>query len=108
MHNNLLAIDPKNNIGEYIILATSLDKNNKEFIEIVKHNKFPFYGFQGHPEVNNDELLDPFIKVVKVSFNKRKRMTTNTSTSKTSNNKTSNNKTSKVKTLKLRVLNSHF
>jgi len=108
MHNNLLAIDPKNNIGEYIILATSLDKNNKEFIEIVKHNKFPFYGFQGHPEVNNDELLDPFIKVVKVSFNKRKSMSTNTSNNKTSSSKTSNNKTSKVKTLKLRVLNSHF
>jgi gamma-glutamyl-gamma-aminobutyrate hydrolase PuuD len=101
IHNNLLAIDPKTNIGDYKIMATSLDKNNKGFIDIVKHNSYPFYGFQGHPEVNNGELLDPFLKVVKASFNRRK---------KTSFNKHKRSttvkiyKNSKAKTLKLRVL----
>ena len=103
IHNNLLAIDPKTNIGDYIIEATSLDKNNKEFIDIVKHKKYPFYGFQGHPEINNEELIDPFIKVVKLSFNKRKSSASNS-------NKTYTNskiyKNSKIKTLKLRVLNT--
>ena len=100
IHNNVLAIDPKTNIGDYIIEATSLDKNNKEFIDIVKHKKYPFYGFQGHPEINNEELIDPFIKVVKLSFNKRKSKSVIT-------NKTFNNskiyKNSKNKTLKSRV-----
>ena len=98
IHNNLLAVDPKTNIGNYKIMATSLDKNNKGFIDIVKHNSYPFYGFQGHPEVNNGELLDPFLKVVKASFNRRK---------KTSFNKHKGSatvKNSKIKTLKLRVL----
>ena len=103
IHNNVLAIDPKTNIGDYIIEATSLDKNNKEFIDIVKHKKYPFYGFQGHPEINNEELIDPFIKVVKLSFNKRKSSASNS-------NKTYTNskiyKNSKIKTLKLRVLNT--
>ena len=103
IHNNVLAIDPKTNIGDYIIDATSLDKNNKEFIDIVKHKKYPFYGFQGHPEINNEELIDPFIKVVKLSFNKRKSSASNS-------NKTYTNskiyKNSKIKTLKLRVLNT--
>jgi GMP synthase-like glutamine amidotransferase len=102
-HNNLLAIDPKNNTGQYVIIATSLDKNNKEFIAIVKHKKYPFYGFQGHPEINNEELIDPFIKVVKVSFSKRKSISAKTS--KTYRN-TKIYKNSKNKTLKLRVLNS--
>ena len=100
IHNNVLAIDPKTNIGNYVILATSLDKNNKEFIEIVKHRSYPFYGLQGHPEINNEELIDPFIKVVKASFNKRK-------SSGVTSNKTFNNskiyKNSKNKTLKSRV-----
>lgn len=104
IHNNVLAIDPKINIGNYKIEATSLDKNKKEFIDIIKHKKYPFYGFQGHPEINNEELIDPFIKVVKESFNKRKSANTN--------NKTYNNskiyKNSKIKTLKLKVLNTKF
>jgi GMP synthase-like glutamine amidotransferase len=90
----LLAIDPKTNIGDYKIMATSLDKNNKGFIDIVKHNSYPFYGFQGHPEVNNGELLDPFLKVVKASFNKRKEASATVKIYKNS----------KLKTLKLRVL----
>jgi gamma-glutamyl-gamma-aminobutyrate hydrolase PuuD len=94
IHNNLLAVDPKTNIGDYKIMATSLDKNNMGFIDIVKHNSYPFYGFQGHPEINNGELLDPFFKVVKASFNKRKKTS---ATAKIYKN-------SKLKTLKLRVL----
>lgn len=96
IHNNLLAVDPKTSIGNYKIMATSLDKNNKGFIDIVKHNSYPFYGFQGHPEVNNGELLDPFIKVVKASFNKRKRSATY--------NNAKIYRNSNIKTLKLRVL----
>jgi gamma-glutamyl-gamma-aminobutyrate hydrolase PuuD len=109
IHNNLLAVDPKTNIGDYKIIATSLDKNNKGFIDIVKHNSYPFYGFQGHPEVNNGELLDPFFKVVKASFNKRKKASFNKH-KKASFNKhkrsatVKNYKNSKIKTLKLRVL----
>ena len=98
IHNNLLAIDPKTNIGDYKIMATSLDKNNKGFIDIVKHNSYPFYGFQGHPEVNNGELLEPFFKAVKASFNKRKKASFN----KHKRSATYNNV--KNKTLKLRVL----
>jgi gamma-glutamyl-gamma-aminobutyrate hydrolase PuuD len=97
IHNNLLAVDPKTNIGDYKIIATSLDKNNKGFIDIVKHNSYPFYGFQGHPEINNGELLDPFLKVVKASFNKRKKTSATVKNYK-------NFKNSKIKTLKLRVL----
>jgi gamma-glutamyl-gamma-aminobutyrate hydrolase PuuD len=97
IHNNLLAIDPKTNIGDYKIEATSLDKNNKGFIDIVKHNKFPFFGFQGHPEINSEELIDPFIKVVKASFNKRKSINT-------TYNNTKIYKTPRIKTMKLRVL----
>ena len=103
IHNNVLAIDPKINIGNYKIEATSLDKNNKEFIDIIKHKKYPFYGFQGHPEINNEELIDPFLEVVKASFSERKSSASNS-------NKTYTNskiyKNSKIKTLKLRVLST--
>ena len=102
IHNNLLAVDPKTNIGDYKIMATSLDKNNKGFIDIVKHNSYPFYGFQGHPEINNGELLDPFIKVVEASFNKRKEASFNKRKETSATAKIYNN--SKIKTLKLRVL----
>jgi gamma-glutamyl-gamma-aminobutyrate hydrolase PuuD len=117
IHNNLLAIDPKTNIGDYKIMATSLDKNNKGFIDIVKHNSYPFFGFQGHPEINNGEMLDPFIKVVKASFNERKKASFNEHKKASFNEhkKASFNehkrsttvkiyKNSKAKTLKLRVL----
>ena len=72
IHNNALAIDPKHRIQNYEIIATSLDKNNKEFITIVKHKKYPFFGYQGHPEINNTKLFSPFISYVKTVFNKRK------------------------------------
>jgi gamma-glutamyl-gamma-aminobutyrate hydrolase PuuD len=72
IHNNALAIDPKHRIQNYEIIATSLDKNNKEFIDIVKHKKYPFFGYQGHPEINNTKLFFPFINYVKTVFNKRK------------------------------------
>ena len=72
IHNNMLAVDPEQNIDGYIMYAKSLDKNNKEFIEIVKHKKYPFYGFQGHVEVSSKDLLDSFIKYVKISFSKNK------------------------------------
>ena len=120
IHNNLLAVDPKTNIGDYKIMATSLDKNNSGFIDIVKHNNYPFFGFQGHPEVNNGELLEPFFKVVKASFNERKKASFNerkkasfnerkkASFNKHKRSATYNNaaiyKNSKIKTLKLRVL----
>ena len=71
IHNNMLAIDPKTNISKYGIVATCVDENNKEFIDIVKHETLPFYGFQGHPEINNEDLLKPFFKVVNASFDKR-------------------------------------
>jgi gamma-glutamyl-gamma-aminobutyrate hydrolase PuuD len=112
IHNNLLAVDPKTNIGDYKIMATSLDKNNNGFIDIVKHNNYPFFGFQGHPEVNNGEMLEPFFKVVKASFNERKKASFNerkkASFNKHKRSATYNNaaiyKNSKIKTLKLRVL----
>jgi gamma-glutamyl-gamma-aminobutyrate hydrolase PuuD len=76
IHNNMLAVDPAQNIDGYIMYAKSLDKNNKEFIEIIKHKKYPFYGFQGHVEVSSKDLLDSFIKYVKISFSKNKRIIT--------------------------------
>jgi GMP synthase-like glutamine amidotransferase len=104
IHNNLLALDPKTNIGDYKLIATSLDKNNREFIGIVKHNSYPFFGFQGHPEVNNGELLDPFIKVVKASFKKRKSIISPVTNTTYNNKNYKNYKNYKVKTMKLRVL----
>lgn len=74
IHNNslALALNKKNRIKNYEIIATSLDKNNKEFIDIVKHKKYPFFGYQGHPELNNPKLFAPFIRYVNESFNKKK------------------------------------
>ena len=66
-----LAVESKNKIGDYIIIATSLDKNNKAFIEIIKHKTYPFFGFQGHPERSSQEMINPFLSVVKNSFRKR-------------------------------------
>ena len=96
----MLALDPETKIPQYMIMATSYDKTNKEFIEIVKHRKYPYYGFQGHPEVFNHDLMHPFFETVKVSFSKRKNMNTKT------NNTTKNIKIikkNKVTTLKRRV-----
>jgi GMP synthase-like glutamine amidotransferase len=87
-------------------VATSYDKYNKEFIEIVKHKKYPYYGFQGHPEVYNHDLMHAFFEDVKASFSKRNTKP-NTSVKHTIKN-IKKVKKNKNKTLKLRVLNSHF
>ena len=74
IHNNSLALELtiKHKIKNYEVIATSLDKNKKEFIDIVKHKKYPFYGFQGHPEINNTKLFAPYIEYVNNSFKKTK------------------------------------
>ena len=71
INNHALGVESKNKPPHYIIIATSLDKNNKEFIEIIKHKTYPFFGFQGHPERSSKEMLNPFLSVVKNSFRKR-------------------------------------
>jgi len=71
IHNHTLALDTKERIKNYLIIATSLDKNNKEFVDIVKHKKYPFFGFQGHPEIDNTKLFLPFISYVNYSFSKK-------------------------------------
>jgi gamma-glutamyl-gamma-aminobutyrate hydrolase PuuD len=75
VHNNSLALElgvyRKQKNKNYEVIATSLDKNNKEFIDIVKHKKYPFYGFQGHPEINNTKLFSPFIDYVNKNFTKK-------------------------------------
>jgi gamma-glutamyl-gamma-aminobutyrate hydrolase PuuD len=72
VHNNSLAVYPKHRIKNYETIAVSLDKNNKEFIEIIKHKKYPFFGYQGHPEINNTKLFAPFISYVNNCFNNSK------------------------------------
>ena len=73
VHNNALALvlSQKNKIKNYEIIATSLDKNNKEFVTIVKHKKYPIFGFQGHPEIGNTKLFTPFINSVYENFNNK-------------------------------------
>jgi len=74
IHNNSLALELtiKHDIKNYEVIATSLDKNKQEFIDIVKHKKYPFYGFQGHPEINNTKLFAPYIEYVNNSFKNTK------------------------------------
>jgi gamma-glutamyl-gamma-aminobutyrate hydrolase PuuD len=109
IHNNKLGISPqsinnptKNNIKNrvnndfptknrvnndfptnYIIYATNHDKNNKQFIEIVKHNSLPFYGFQAHPEINNTKLLDFYLKDINESFSQKSQIKINKNKIKT-------------------------
>ena len=71
VHNHALALDSKKKIKNYEIIATNLDKNNKEFVDIIKHKKYPFFGFQGHPEIENTKLFLPFINSVYENFNKK-------------------------------------
>ena len=71
INNHALGVESKNKPLHYIIIATSLDKNNKAFIEIIKHKTYPFFGFQGHPERSSKEMLNPFLSLVKNSFRKR-------------------------------------
>lgn len=70
-HSHKLAVDSKNEIINYEVIATSLDKNRKEFVDIVKHKKYLFFGFQGHPEVDNTKLFAPFISNVTNIFYKK-------------------------------------
>ena len=77
IHNNRLAFSRKSffkfkKLSKNIdIFANSKDKHNKEFIEIIKYKRYPYYGFQAHPERNNKELLIPFINDVKSGYKKR-------------------------------------
>ena len=73
VHNNKLGISPNmiNKTKKIYLFAKTKDKNNKEFIEIIKHKNYPFYGFQGHVERSNPELLIPYIIDIKRSFYKR-------------------------------------
>ena len=48
-----------------------MDKNNKEFVTIIKHKKYPIFGFQGHPEIGNTKLFTPFISSVYEKFNEK-------------------------------------
>ena len=46
---------------EVNILATSISKNNKTFVSIMEHKKYPFFGVQWHPEktqFENSSLYD--------------------------------------------------
>tara|TARA_B110001450_G_scaffold252310_3_gene273864 strand:- start:6878 stop:7729 length:852 start_codon:yes stop_codon:yes gene_type:complete len=76
-HNNSLGITPqrfkktKKLKHIYNILATGIDKDNTIFIEAVKSIKYPFYGFQFHPELANKNFLQPFFMDVKKSFAER-------------------------------------
>ena len=68
--NNKLGISPKTikNLKSIDLVAISKDKKYKSFINIIKYKNYPFYGFQGHPERRNIELLKPFILDVKKSI----------------------------------------
>mgnify|MGYP006138969391 FL=1 len=73
IHNNKLGISP-NHISKtkkISLYATCKDKNQIEFVEIIKHKNYPFYGFQGHAERSNPELLIPYIQDIKKSFYNR-------------------------------------
>ena len=73
IHNNKLGISPKkiNKTKKIYLLAKTKDKNGKEFIEIIKHKNYPFYGFQGHAERSKPELLIPYVIDIKRSFYNR-------------------------------------
>lgn len=68
--NNKLGISPKTikNLKSIDLVAISKDKKYKSFVNIIKYKNYPFYGFQGHPERRNIELLKPFILDVKKSI----------------------------------------
>ena len=73
IHNNKLGIHPRiiKKTKKIQLIAKNKDKNNKEFVEIIKHKNLPFYGFQAHPEINNPKLFNPFFKQVRKSFYER-------------------------------------
>ena len=73
LHNATIGISPNklNTTKKIHLIATSKDKNGKEFVNIIKYKNLPFYGFQAHPEINNPELLIPYLNDVKKSFQTR-------------------------------------
>ena len=73
IHNNKLGISSAiiSKTKKINIIAKTKDKNGKEFIEIIKYKNYPFYGFQGHAERSNPELLIPYVIDIKRSFYKR-------------------------------------
>ena len=95
IHNHALALNSKKKIKNYEIIATNLDKNNIEFIDIIKHKKYPFFGFQGHPDEDNTKLFLPFISSVYENFNKKQ-------LSKNSKNSKNNKKYNSFKFIKLK------
>ncbi len=109
-HNNLLGITPqrfkktKKLKHIYNILATGIDKDNRIFIEAVKSSKYPFYGFQFHPELANKNFLQPFFMDVKKSFNERNKNISSEKSLKFSPKKTKY-KTLKCKSYKLSANN---
>lgn len=57
LHNHDFGISPKmfesTNIKKnYVIIHMNVDRNGSQFIGTVEHNKYPFYGFQWHPEAS--------------------------------------------------------
>lgn len=90
--NNKLGISPKtiNKLKRIELIAISKDKKNKSFVNIIKYKNYPFYGFQGHPEIRNTELLKPFILDVKNSKNYKKNIY------KSSNSNSNSNKIKKL------------
>tara|TARA_B110000444_G_scaffold40912_1_gene36840 strand:+ start:2209 stop:3030 length:822 start_codon:yes stop_codon:yes gene_type:complete len=70
IHNHKLGISPSkiNNNKKISLYAKTKDKTGNMFIEFIKHKNYPFYGFQGHPERSNPELLIPYIIDIKKSF----------------------------------------
>ena len=67
VHNNSMGFSRKtiNFLKKISIIALSKDKKGKTFVNIIKYKKYPFYGFQSHPERSNPELLSPFFYDVK-------------------------------------------
>ena len=74
--NNKLGISPRiiKKLKNIELLAISKDKKDKSFVNIIKYKNYPFYGFQGHPERRNIELLKPFILDLKKSIIYKKKM----------------------------------
>ena len=80
VHNNKMGISPTNmkKSKKISLYAKTKDKTGKLFVEIIKHKNFPFYGFQGHPERSNPELLIPYVVYIKKSFYNRCLLTNKT------------------------------
>ena len=98
VYNNKLGFSPKyiNKTKKISVLSNYRDKTGKQIVSIIKYKNLPFYGFQGHPERVNKELLSPFFNDVKTSFLERKQ-------DLSKNNKRKSRKTRKTKFIKLKM-----